>query len=485
MTSRELPDTLNPIWEWELLREPIEFIPTDSGDLPPAIEKVHVFRDESDYGLRFEATGTGTLGSVLPEERDHSGTSPFLPPAASINGQSDRWRMSVRIDNPTVDKRSWNSRGGVNLGGMAFGRLSDGRAVPGLELVALEDREPAVSRSLWLAGSRRLTRGWSMWPRGTEREASRIIRRVRDGGTATREITGKPGRTSLDCAFFGLDRLGSVVVASVPKEVHPDWFEGIELEYQLSTDRNNTPTPDERALAEAIGFVLGAPLVPLGRTDFDSNGRVASAAAWYPHQAELMRVTCNVHPNPPCRLSNPDHRQDTEQVLQAIVPAWLKHRDGLQLDTVSYLLHHASVLPIDIRLVLYMAVVQTLAQSVLTSDDTECPQSWRRQVEGLASRYGLEIGAPEWQALRARHEFAHAWSKPHRSLAWHAHVEAAFRTLVHRVLLASLGYKGEYIDYSDRSEPESGKPNYVGHPTRPLAEPARGRDGDGKPAPDE
>ena len=279
-----------------------------------------------------------------------------------------------------------------------------------------------------------------------------------------------------------IDGLGSVVVAAVPKDVGPKWFQGIEVEHALVQTPPARPL-DIHPLGEALGFVFGAPMVPLGQTDFASDGRVHSAAAWYPRHADLMRVTCEIDPRPPCRLSDWAGRQETETILQAIVPAWLRERSKFQLRTIAYLLHHADVLPIDIRLVLYMAIIETLAVAVVTSGDGEDPGIWSWRIKALAAALNLRIGEPEWQALKARHDFAHAWSPHDRSLAWHVHIEAAFRTLVHRVLLAALGYRGEYVDYSDRSD-RGTDPRSMGHPCRALADPAAGPAGDGKPAPD-
>lgn len=483
MTDAELPDHLNTKWEWELLREPIEFVPTDGGELPPGIEKVRVFRHESDYGLHFETAGGGSLGAVLPARRDHADSDPILPPSPAIVGHCDQWGMTARIENPHISTRSLSSKSGVRLEGIALGRFEGGRGSPGFELLAREDGEPATSRSLWFAASRKLGRGWSVWLRGTEREQRRTFRRARDDTDLVREVSGKPTGSSLDCVLLTIEGIGPVVVAAVPNEARPDWFKGIEVEHAVPRTANDTPL-DIHPLGEALGFVLGAPMVPVGRTDFDSSGRVHSAAAWYPHQADLMRVTCEIDPRPPCRLSEWGGRQEAESLLQTIVPAWLRERGRLQLRTVAYLLHHADVLPIDIRLVLYMAILETLAVAVVTSGGGKDPGKCKRRTEALAAEFKLSIGEPEWQAVRARHEFAHAWSTHDRSLAWHVHVEAAFRTLLHRLLLASLGYRGEYIDYSDRSE-RGDDPRNMGRPTRPLAEPAAGPSGDGKPVPEE
>ncbi|MBI4918201.1 MAG: hypothetical protein HY825_20365 [Acidobacteria bacterium] len=483
MTTEELPEHLNPNWEWEILQDSIEFEPAGSEGLPTGIEKVRVFRRESDYGLHFETTG-GSAEALRPKKRqDVAEPDPILPPSPPMSGTCQKWGRSVRIDNPHFIRSTFNERDGAGLEGAAFGRFANGRGSPGFELLAREDSDPAISRSLWFATSSKFGRGWSGWPRGTEREQERTFRRRRDGTDHARERAGKPTGSSLDCALFTVEGVGSVVVAAVPKGVRPEWFQGIEVEHVLGQPSGATAI-DIHPLGEALGFVFGAPVVPLGHTDLDSNGRVHSAAAWYPRHADLMRVTCEIDPSPPCRLSDWAGRQATETILQTIVPAWLRERGRLQLRTIAYLLHHADVLPIDIRLVLYMAIIETLAVAVVTSGDGKDPGNWSWRIKALAAALNLRIGEPEWQALKARHDFAHAWSPDDRSLAWHVHIEAAFRTLVHRVLLAALGYRGEYIDYSDRSD-RGNDPHSMGHPTRTLAEPAAGPKGDGKPAPDE
>jgi hypothetical protein len=481
MSANELPDHLNAIWEWELLRNPIEFEPSGGDGLPAGIQKVRVFRRESDYGLHFETVG-GSVEALLPRKRDDAAEpDPIRPPSPAMTGTCREWGRTVRIDNPHFTRSTFNERDGAGLEGVAFGRFVDGRGSPGFELLAREGADPAINRSIWFATSGKFGHGWSVWARGTEREQGRTFRRRRDGTDLAREVAGKPTGSSLDCALFTVEGVGPVVVAAVPKGVRPEWFQGIEVEHALGQSSSATAI-DIHPLGEALGFVFGAPMVPLGHTDFDSNGRVHSAAAWYPRHADLMRVTCEIDPRTPCRLSDWAGRQDTETILQAIVPAWLRERGRLQLRTIAYLLHHADVLPIDIRLVLYMAIIETLAVAVLTSGNGKDPgvSSWR--INALAAALNLQIGEPEWQALKARNDFAHAWSADDRSLAWHVHVEAAFRTLVHRVLLAALGYRGEYVDYSDRSD-RGTDPRSMGHPSRALVEPAAGPNGDGKTAP--
>jgi hypothetical protein len=483
MAADELPDHLNVIWEWEILRQPLEFASGNGGDLPYGIEKVRVFRAKSDYGLHFETIGGDSLAALMPGKRENADLEPIAPPSPAIVGLCSSWRRAVRMDNPHFAGSTHNAKDGSRLEGVALGQFAHGRGSPGLELLPREDDGPAASRSYWFAASRKLGRGWSLWPRGTEREQSRTFRRIRDGNLLGREATGTPTGSSQDCASLTMNGIGSVVVASVPKEARPDWFEGIEVEHALPPTADRAQL-DIHQLAEALGFVLGAPLVPLGRTDYDSTGRVHSAEAWHPRHADVMRVTCEIDPRPPCRLSEWGGRHFTESLLQTLVPAWFQEREKRQLRTVSYLLHYADVLPIDIRLVLYMAIIETLAVPVVTAEGGKDPRNWKQRVEALAAAFNLTIGDPERQALRARHDFAHAWPVDDRSLAWHVHIEATFRTLVHRVLLASLGYGGEYVDYSDRAD-RGTDPRTMGHPSRPLAEPAAGPKGDGRPAPDE
>jgi hypothetical protein len=72
---------------------------------------------------------------------------------------------------------------------------------------------------------------------------------------------------------------------------------------------------------------------------------------------------------------------------------------------------------------------------------------------------GLPVGAGEDAVVRSRNISAHGGKsdRPHQDLVM---LGTGYRTLLNRVILKVLGFKGEYIDYS-----------VIGHPARGIDEP--------------
>jgi hypothetical protein len=81
------------------------------------------------------------------------------------------------------------------------------------------------------------------------------------------------------------------------------------------------------------------------------------------------------------------------------------------------------------------------------------------RFEAFFEELGIPVGVGEDAVVRSRNISAHGGKsdRPHQDLVM---LGAGYRTLLNRVILKVLGFKGEYVDYS-----------VVGHPVRGIDEP--------------
>ena len=76
-------------------------------------------------------------------------------------------------------------------------------------------------------------------------------------------------------------------------------------------------------------------------------------------------------------------------------------------------------------------------------------------VEDFFKKLGLNIGAAEKKAMRARNKMIHSrvTASGQEQIKDLVRLSFAYRTLFHRVMLKLLGYSGKYLDYTAEGLP--------------------------------
>jgi hypothetical protein len=241
-------------------------------------------------------------------------------------------------------------------------------------------------------------------------------------------------------------------------------------------------------------------MLRVGTTVFDSAGHVLRENANSPWGHDAMS-----NARQPDRLVVPifdwNRRDETENVLSFVTGAYLAARDELNLSHAVWTMWMAARMAVSFETPLYAAALEALMKGWFASNRSKtkavymAAEDFRRvfaeaidkfQTTANGVKYGdrivrkisaanamsvnerfdiffeeikLRVGEGEASVIQSRNISAHGTKSdlhPHDLVV----VGAGYRTLLNRVILKLLGFKGQYIDYST-----------VGHPVRNLDEP--------------
>ena len=264
------------------------------------------------------------------------------------------------------------------------------------------------------------------------------------------------------------------------------------------------PLPDvetRTAVGEIVSFILGRRLMRVGATTFDASGWSIEDESVNPW-ADNVRALCKSADLPPVPYDFDGAK--LEALLADLVPRYLAARESLKLKDALWGYWIAKESSVSIDLPIFAAAVESLKKSWFASTkskskgahmpkdaydnlvgDLVAQLSARIREAGAAEEIikniaganrmglgeqmrvfleeiGLPIGAAEKAAMGARHRAAHG-SPAAEEIVELVKFGNAYRTLFERLFLRLLGYEGHYVDRTT-----------VGHPTRPLVEPAGG-----------
>lgn len=311
-----------------------------------------------------------------------------------------------------------------------------------------------------------------------------VSRYVRERETGSFNVSS-PTKQQESRDYFLVDA-GSIqfAVSRVPSEYSEEWLRSVGIEYR-------SPIPEREvraAIQEVVSFALGRPLIGIGSTSADDQGRPLEEIAVSPHEP-CLRALCRDVDNSP--LGSLAHSSDIERILGQLVPAYLRKRDTMRLQEAlaGYWLACRTQVPICLALFgsaldvlklawfkstksksggLYMAnaayqellapLVGTVQEELQSTVDSETATKIARKILGanqvgnneqlptFLREIGLALGKAELDAVKGRNKAAHGGVFPGDDFGESVVHAAAYRTLFERVVLRLLDYDGEYVD---------------------------------------
>jgi hypothetical protein len=503
--------------ESDLLRDPLAISVNDPGELGTGITSA-VLQRRSDMAIEVKATGRMVApeppvaralkkGQMIPPSRPIAGEVFHTDAVHSVKGEA----VVIGLSMP---EKTINGLGDLTLSGMAAevqtrwfndaGTMSE--EARHVEWLANFDVAPEILM------------------RGTERTHGDLYRRERSPWSLIEMNAPSQSKSrglASDFVAFDVSVSGTewTLLVGRPELAWGTqaWKPGF-VEF-VSKSTVAVPDPETRnRVIVALSFALGRQLVPTGWTTFSADWRPVKATAVRPHF--LGKTDTLGNPNvPPCDLSLRGQPILSEPALRAVTQCVLDaYDDGLDIEFPIWLVWLAQASPLDASPAHLGAAIEGLrerfeARTIKGKGTLLKKQDWaavrdlllEKLVEAVAklevppdepslqilknnvgrsnektsgARYPeffqalpLPIGAVENAALRERNTPAHGKQyAPTQYEALKAAVDA-LHTLFHRIALTMLGYRGSYIDYST-----------LGHPSRQLADPLGGPNGDGKPA---
>jgi hypothetical protein len=460
----------------------------ESLHIPPGANSLVVSRD-AEYKIIGELSGKGTK----PEDEGRlffNGHSGEIVPVYDLAGADEFGILSYKLSGVRClsAQGTWQSNDR---------RVFRADLVIDKMVVERRTQAPVMWRTDWFLNGPRSN---FIFDQQTNR--NQIISRSRNTGQCSVSVQFEATLKSsaYDHTFVNLGDF-AFLVGEVPQGMCPDWTVGLGIEYR--PEWGSVPNAETRAtIAEAVSFVFGRQLFPVGWTEFDGKGfpiRAAAQSAWSP---DLLGV-CTRPDSPPVEIrpTKSPWVGRTHEVLESLVPAFLLRRQEFRLSNALALYWEAKRVPIGLNLPAFAAALETLMKAWFTSSKTKSrgvyiskdafetllddelrsaatkleitPYGDRmlRRIQGAYNmganerieiffrELELPIGKGELAALRERNIMAHGSVDPERDVQLLA-ATRAYETLFNRVFLKMLGYQGKYIDYST-----------VNWPQRPIDEP--------------
>ncbi len=474
--------------QWEVLRTPLTLDNLVAARLPCGLGRIEVSRDES-YRLAAVLTGSLELLPVFGAWFNEVVTESSVK-TEPVEGSDASGRLRYVLNGVAPVPRQ---------APFATDRESErpfaGHLVANELLVeSIEPRETAWLTDWYLNAPRTL-----LYARRTTRTQETTYARERRGPNWPAFRKTVPQNAFAFDHFIARCGYWQFVVAKVPKPLGPPWCESLGIEFR--PEWGGIPDPAERrAIAEVVAFLFGRPLLRVGSTESDREGRLVRASAWSPPEPDARFVCGHAEWRP---IPIPDTApQVFEETVEALAPAYLEHREEWDLDYALWLQWRATWLPLGSSLVLLSAAFDTLKGGWFRSEKSESRGVWvdkerylactgtalealetdlsalpgatsmvkkikdayrkgsGEQTSTFLSEIGLQIGPGEQAALAARNAPVHGNAVRANDVKRLWPLTEAFLTLLHRVILKMLRYGGEYIDYS-----------VAGLPPRPLDEP--------------
>jgi hypothetical protein len=346
----------------------------------------------------------------------------------------------------------------------------------------------------------------------------RYIRRRKEETDRVGELKGHS--SSLDyLSIPGLPGgVSQATLAKVPNGIINNQLRPITLEYELSDPDTR---PDAKAIDDyiyALSFAIGRRLIPVGISLFDQDIRPfyhKLRSAW----SMALGADCSRRSYAPIPLTTGSSLAaenpllNNEIVLATLIEGYQREDKSCALSEAMWLIWLAEASPLDAALPNFAAALECIMNAWFRSSKTKSSSKYMPDADwqkasadalsklkeslgkhqyadrmlrraagannfGVNERFGkffeeleLPVGKVEDHAIYARNKAAHGGRYESAHYEMLGNWTRAYRTLLHRVVLKIVDWKGEYIDYSA-----------YGFPSRALAEPLSGPQGDGKPA---
>ncbi len=331
------------------------------------------------------------------------------------------------------------------------------------------------------------------FPRITTRTVDKFPYKHRGGNCILPE--DKPllkSNISLKRDFLRLRILNrSVIVQSIDAAYLPGWAGGIAIEYNWFD--GPVPKPQHRAgIVEFMGFIMGSKLLPIGSSNYNSDLKTVSAICASPWGNSIISG-CSKTPMPPISFNSISEIEKSEEILSGLATKYLQLRDLFDLKDILWKLYLGRVQPLGTNLPILASGLESLAVKYISAKKTikkynkTEKKSYKKliqpelmmlskKLEGFQFKnfllnklnnpfsYGLgekiklftnelefnfNEDSIETKALQARNMMAHSSmskiSDP--KLIEYMKYTNAYITLINRIILRILDYKGQYIDY--------------------------------------
>ncbi len=492
----------NPDWEWLALRTPWDMDLRADSPLGPDYQRVEVRWGDS-WELQGVARGTKRdLPARSPTRRGE-----FVVRLDPIELESEEAPQRTVVDG------AWDGSFGAKLvidpsGNSAFQVELDF----GLDrLTAFPTFGPLPLPTVCAVWCLNGPSEDFFWPNRTFRRDGTIRHRPPE------ETDFGPGSYSND--WIRLDPLpgrpAATVLAKVPSEVVPSGRRTVAVEFPFLPEGDPTTWELVDEYIDALSFACGRPLDAVGYTYFNAERQPllhhlrSSTVLDAPHLASRPSQP----PVPVTLTKDLKTFKDPGPALSEITNRVLAGFKEFDLGHVIWLLWMSDSAPLEGQLPYLASALERLTSAWYKSQRSKSSglylpaDAWSKKskeaIETLAKELngeadagailskakranefgvnerirrffpeiGLPIGAVEEEALRARNVAVHGGHfnpAQYQALSLTIH---AYRSLVHRTILHLIGWTGLYVDYST-----------FDFPSRPLADPLRGPEGDGKAA---
>jgi hypothetical protein len=494
-------DSLLPEIEWEPLLKPWSGVFAPGGMLGPCLQTFEVSRG-GDWRLSGQAAGRRPpdfKGAALPRYLTRPGE--LIPAMPIIDGMDVMQSARIQMRDVYVDGETTTSDGEVSA------RLSMGYVIIDLGPSSLGDTRARI----WFLngpGPNDLT-----FVRRTERSCEEHYRRERGSDcTEVRALRGTETATDYIHVPLPDAGIGQAIFASAPKGLVADDLKPCSVEFRLADPAHRPEWTELEFYRDALSFALGRQLLPIGLSLFDGRAQPIfhNLRSGWPTD---LHAACRRPSQPLTVLGTRWPGTQQEETLSRLVSGFSATATTYNLRAALSALWIADASIIDSELIHLAASLECIVTAWFKSTNTKSggkymPQAeWeglateplaalKRELEGTperdrilrrawhANNYGsnerferffaelnLPVGDVEIAAIAARNKAAHGGTYTPAEYSFLHCAIAAYRTLIHRVMLRLIGWAGEYIDYST-----------YGFPNRALEAPLGGPEGDHKPA---
>lgn len=446
-------------------------------------------RRDAEY--RLEASLVANGGTAFPNAVGRSGS---IDDGVELAGEDERGFPFVlpRVILSTSLER-WEGEASTITLGLAIHRLTRQNPIA---------QTPTLMVDWFISGPEQMP----FRVRGTARTRSEAYSRERSGfgfdSIEHREATEPPPvgtMREMSRDYFVLELpTGHVRVCRVPKAQAPQWTRPMAIEYSIGEVPPSKELRD--SIVEALGFVFGRHILRVGTTTFSDDGRPVEEVANSPWGRDVIQVCTRVDVSAIPSLESLEGAE-VERILSSIVSSFLASRDEMNLGRAVWTLWIGQRMPATFDSPLYASALEALMQGWFKSKRSKSGgvympyKEFRKAFDGplkdfaaIAKRlpYGdrmtrkvdranamgvnerfevffEELGMPygdgELDIIQARNIAAHGGVSD-RSKQEILFLGNGYRTLVNRVILTMIAYKGQYVDYS-----------VMGHPSRRMDEP--------------
>lgn len=285
------------------------------------------------------------------------------------------------------------------------------------------------------------------------------------------------------------------IITLVPKQFGPSWSHSLCIEY-----RREWGIPDEEiriAIKEFSSFILGANFISVGYSSFDKSDNYYELSFYNPNVLHPP-YSCNHMGLPPVAIHGFTQSSPIEALFNSLLPTYIELRNKLNLDDVIRKFFVAHETYVGVNLPILSNALEVLAQAIvklnlnqspgnyisskdylsLIGDEIESISNKIKDVEGstiivnkikgachlgtndkmrlMFELLNLKIDKVEKDALKMRNKMAHSTSSKMSDEDSFELIKMtrAYETLFNRIILKTLGYKGNYVDYYTLGYPE-------------------------------